>query len=144
MYLCSVDLRAGFAYNARMTNGPSAGEPPHLQRRLGLLQATALNMSNMVGVGPFITIPALMGAVNGQLDRRLQIITVGLGVAAIALLYRKINSIGKITIALWIGVLLTTGAVILGGVGHFNPRIAFDYPPHAFDFSMGFVFGLGA
>jgi amino acid transporter len=217
-----------------MANASATVERPHLQRRLGLLQATALNMSNMVGVGPFITIPALMGAVNGggpqamlgwivgliiaipdglvwaelgaampgsggsyvylregfgrekwgrlmaflfiwqfilsgpleigtgfigfkqylhyfwpgtadaQLDRRLQLITVGLGLAAIALLYRKISSIGKITIALWIGVLLTTGTVIFGGVGHFNPHIAFDFPPHAFDFSMGFVFGLGA
>src|SRR5258706_8076832 len=48
-----------------MANPPPAGEPPHLQRRLGLLQATALNMSNMVGVGPFTTIPILMGAING-------------------------------------------------------------------------------
>ena len=39
---------------------------------------------------------------------------------------------------------MTTGVVIFGGLGHFNPRIAFDFPPHAFDFSMGFVFGLGA
>src|ERR1700752_4924958 len=43
----------------------SEGEPLHLQRRLGLLQASALNMANMVGVGPFITIPLLMGAING-------------------------------------------------------------------------------
>ena len=48
-----------------MTNHSPAEEQPHLQRRLGLLQATALNMSNMVGVGPFITIPALMGTING-------------------------------------------------------------------------------
>src|SRR3954466_6422383 len=40
-------------------------EKPHLLRRLGLLQATALNMSNMIGVGPFITIPVLMSALNG-------------------------------------------------------------------------------
>jgi amino acid transporter len=212
----------------------SAAERPHLLRRLGLLPATALNMSNMVGVGPFITIPALMGAINGggpqamlgwivglliaipdglvwaelgaampgsggsylylrdgygrekwgrlmaflfiwqfilsgpleigsgfigfkqylrylwphagdaQLDRRLQLITVALGVIAVALLYRKISSIGTITVALWCGVLLTTGAVILSGVGHFNPRIAFDFPPNSFHFSMGFIFGLGA
>jgi amino acid transporter len=38
---------------------------PHLHRRFGLLQATALNMSNMVGIGPFITIPLLMSALNG-------------------------------------------------------------------------------
>src|SRR5580765_7318494 len=38
---------------------------PGLQRRFGLLQATALNMSNMIGVGPFITIPLLMSALGG-------------------------------------------------------------------------------
>jgi APA family basic amino acid/polyamine antiporter len=218
---------------ANLPDSPKA-QPPQLQRRLGLLQATALNMSNMVGVGPFITIPLLMGTINGggpqamlgwivglliaipdglvwaelgaampgsggsyvylrdgygrekwgrlmaflfiwqliasgpleigtgfigfkqylryfwpgagdaQLDRRLQMITVALGVLAIALLYRKISSIGRITVALWIGVLLTTGAVIFGGLGHFDPKIAFDFPPHAFNFSLGFVFGLGA
>src|SRR5258705_8145577 len=36
-----------------------------LLRRFGLLQATALNMSNMIGVGPFITIPLLMTALGG-------------------------------------------------------------------------------
>src|SRR5207344_279442 len=40
-------------------------DQPHLLRRFGLLQATALNMTNMIGVGPFITIPALMAAMNG-------------------------------------------------------------------------------
>lgn len=83
-------------------------------------------------------------AADAQLNQRLQFITVALGIFAIMLLYRKIGSIGKITVALWIGVLLTTGAVILGGLGHFNPKIAFDFPPHSFDFSLGFVFGLGA
>src|SRR5258705_11735626 len=36
-----------------------------LLRRFGLIQATALNMSNMLGVGPFITIPLLMSALGG-------------------------------------------------------------------------------
>src|SRR5213596_3209887 len=40
-------------------------EGPHLLRRFGLVQATALNMSNMIGVGPFITIPLLMSALGG-------------------------------------------------------------------------------
>ncbi len=35
------------------------------ERRFGLLQATALNMSNMLGAGPFITIPALMLTMGG-------------------------------------------------------------------------------
>jgi len=38
---------------------------PPLTRRFGLLQATALNMINMIGVGPFITIPLLMTALGG-------------------------------------------------------------------------------
>ena len=38
---------------------------PHLTRAFGLLPATALNMSNMVGIGPFITIPLLMASMGG-------------------------------------------------------------------------------
>ena len=38
---------------------------PHLERRFGLLHSTALNMSNMVGVGPFITIPSILVAMGG-------------------------------------------------------------------------------
>ena len=34
---------------------------PTLQRRLGLVQATALNMIDMVGIGPFVTLPLVMG-----------------------------------------------------------------------------------
>ena len=217
-----------------MPNADAPVESSPLHRRLGLLPATALNMSNMLGAGPFITIPILMGTINGggpqallgwivalaitipdglvwaelgaampkaggsyvylrevygrerwgrlmaflflwqfllsgpleigtgfigfkqylryfwpdladaQLDHRLQLLTVGLGVAAIFLLYRKISSIGKIAVALWIGVLLTTGWVIFAGAGNFNPRIAFDFPPGAFHFSLGFLLGLGA
>ena len=33
--------------------------------RFGLLQATALNMTNMIGIGPFITIPLLMTTLLG-------------------------------------------------------------------------------
>src|SRR5437762_7204228 len=36
-----------------------------LVRRFGLLHATALNMTNMMGIGPFITIPLLMSALGG-------------------------------------------------------------------------------
>src|SRR5712692_7414930 len=38
---------------------------PPLTRAFGLLPATALNMSNMVGIGPFITIPLLMASMGG-------------------------------------------------------------------------------
>ena len=50
-----------------MTSDSQGGQasPAQLPRRFGLLQATALNMSTMIGVGPFITIPALMAAMGG-------------------------------------------------------------------------------
>jgi len=44
---------------------PAAPSQPHLTRGFGLLHATALNMANMVGIGPFITIPLLMAAMGG-------------------------------------------------------------------------------
>jgi amino acid transporter len=203
-------------------------EQPHLLRRFGLLPATALNMTNMIGVGPFITIPLLMSALGGPqamlgwvvslvivlcdgmvwselgaampgsggsfhylreafglakfgrvmgflfvwqfvLSGPLEIasgyigfsdythyiwkgmtatdvialVTV-IGIINIALLYRRITSIAKLTITLWIGTLVTVLAVIVTGAMHFNPQIAFDFPPGAFNFSLGFFLGLGA
>jgi len=201
---------------------------PHLIRHFGPLQATALNMSNMIGIGPFITIPLLMSAMGGPqsllgwliavlivipdgmvwselgaslpgsggsylylregfgnrtfgrlmaflfiwqfiLSGPLEIasgyigfasylgylwkdmpawgpkmIVIIVGVLNIALLYRQIKHIGRITVSLWIGTLITSAAVIGTGIMHFNPNIAFDFPPGSFKFSMGFLLGLGA
>jgi amino acid transporter len=47
------------------TNPGGLENQPHLVRGFGLLEATALNMSNMVGVGPFITIPLIIAAMGG-------------------------------------------------------------------------------
>jgi amino acid transporter len=38
---------------------------PQLQRGLNTLHATSLNVANMLGAGPFITIPLLLGAMTG-------------------------------------------------------------------------------
>jgi len=38
---------------------------PHLVRGIGLLGATSANMLEMIGVGPFITIPVLLAKMNG-------------------------------------------------------------------------------
>src|SRR5271165_3892088 len=43
----------------------SAVEQPELIRGVGLASATSLNMIDMVGVGPFITIPLIVGAAGG-------------------------------------------------------------------------------
>ncbi len=44
---------------------PEDGTPAGLHRGLGVVQATALNIANMVGIGPFITIPSFLAAMYG-------------------------------------------------------------------------------
>jgi amino acid transporter len=39
--------------------------PVRLDRSLGLLNAVTINMSNMIGTGPFITVPALLATMGG-------------------------------------------------------------------------------
>lgn len=203
-------------------------ESAGLIRHFNTLQATALNMSNMIGVGPFITIPLLMTSMGGPqallgwfiavlivipdglvwselgaalpgsggsylylrdgfgherfgrlisflfiwqfiLSGPLEIasgyigfvdylgyiwqgmspftrggVIIGIGVLNIALLYRRITHIGKLTIALWIGMMLTVSIVIVSGLFNFKFQRAFDFPAGSFNFSMGFFLGLGA
>src|SRR5436305_13517846 len=38
---------------------------PQLAREIGLREATALNMIDMIGVGPFVTIPLIIAAMGG-------------------------------------------------------------------------------
>jgi basic amino acid/polyamine antiporter, APA family len=40
-------------------------ENPHLRRELGLVQATALAITDMVGIGPYITIPLFLATMGG-------------------------------------------------------------------------------
>jgi amino acid transporter len=198
-----------------------------LQRGFGLLQATALNMSNMVGVGPFITIPLIIASMGGpqcmvgwalgtvlaicdgliwsELAAAMpgsggtylylretfktkpwgrllpflfiwqfifsgpleiasgyigftqylsyfwgpmgpvesKVVPVAVAALVVALLYRRITAVARLTVVLWTGMLVTVIWVIASGLMHFDPRIAFDVPPGAFSMSMGFMLGLG-
>jgi amino acid transporter len=199
-----------------------------LSRRFGLLPATALNMTNMIGIGPFITIPLLMSALGGPqamigwlvalvivicdgmvwselgaampgsggsfgylregygpnklgrlmgflfvwqfvlsgpleiasgyigfsqylgyiwkgiTARQTMLVVAVIGAINVALLYRRIKSIATLTVILWAGTILTVIGVVVTGAMHFNAKIAFDFPPGAFNFSLGFLMGLGA
>ncbi len=198
------------------------------ERRFGLLQATALNMSNMLGAGPFITIPALMLTMGGPqsmlgwgvalilaladglvwselgaalqksggsyvylregygrekwgrfmgflfiwqfiLSGPLELATAYVGVAQylqplwpqsseftrlcagagvglfiIFLLYRRIESIGKILVMLWGGALLAMAIVIVTGALHFDAKLAFNFPADAWHFNAAQWVALGA
>lgn len=48
-----------------MSSPTRSGEPPALERRIGPLQATAINMTQMCGIGPFVTIPAMVATMGG-------------------------------------------------------------------------------
>jgi fructoselysine transporter len=62
----------------------------------------------------------------------------------VVLLYRRITTIGKISVLLWIGVIGTMIWLIGGGIMHFKPALAFSFPPGAFHLSHLFFAGLGA
>src|SRR3989442_1979894 len=66
------------------------------------------------------------------------------GLANLALLYRRITSIAAITVTLWIGTIVTASVVVVTGALHFDHRVELDFPPGAFTFSLGFLLGLGA
>ncbi len=197
-------------------------------RGFGLLEAAALNMSNMIGVGPFITIPLIIASMGGpqcmlgwllgallavcdglvwselaaampgsggtylyfkEIFRHTRLggvlpflfiwqfifsgpleiasgyigfsqyvgyfwhgmgpwqsraVSMAVGAATIALLYRGVSAVGRLAVVLWAGVLATVLWIIAGGMAHFHAATAFDFPPHAFSFSLGFAGGLGS
>jgi amino acid transporter len=53
------------AVGLAVSRGEVENSQPHLERRLGLLNATSINMSSMVGSGVFITLPLILGAMGG-------------------------------------------------------------------------------
>ncbi len=49
-----------------MSSPTRPGEPqPALERKIGPMQATAINMTQMCGIGPFVTIPAMVATMGG-------------------------------------------------------------------------------
>lgn len=199
---------------------------PHLVRRLGLAQATAINMIDMVGIGPFITLPMVIGMMNGpyflyawiagaflsivdamiwselgtafpraggsynflkeaygsnkagrfmsflfvwqtMIQAPLVIASASIGFAAyfsflfpiteigakfvsasvviliVVLLYRKIEDIGKISVFLWAGVILTMLWIIGGGIAHGNFTAPLRDINDGLTFNFGFVAAIG-
>lgn len=71
---------------------------------------------------------------------------IAMGACALALLvlYRSIVAIDKIVRWLGFVVVLTLVFIIFAGFTHFDPKIAFDFPPGAFALNGAFFMGLGA
>lgn len=195
-------------------------------RALGLFPATALNMAQMVGIGPFITIPLIISAMGGpqaiagwvvgalialfdglvwaelgaamprsggtytflreayqystgrlmpfmfvwstllvtplimatgmigmssylgyffhMTSMESHWIAVAFTVVTVALLYRRIDSVSKLTNLLWGGMIVTVLLVIVAAFTHFHPHLAFSYPAGAWTPNAKFFGGLGA
>ncbi len=195
------------------------------RRSIGLFSGTAINMTQMCGIGPFITIPimvatmggpqaivgwiagAILAASDGMVWAELGAAMPGSGgtyvylreafqyrtgklmpflfiwtvlltiplimstgiigmveylgfffphmswtavhlVSVLAsffvvfLLYRRIESIRAITVALWVIMLVAVVGTSAAGFADFHPAMAFDFPANAF--GSQFFFGLGA
>ena len=61
-----------------------------------------------------------------------------------ALLWRRVASIAQISIVVTAVVVLATAWIIISGAWHFQARLAFDFPAHAFALTPAFFGGLGA
>ena len=78
----------------------------------------------------YIGFTQYLGYVWTGITKRQSIVVISfLGLLNILLLYRKITSIGKLTVSLWVGTILTALAVIVTGALHFDRRLAFDFRP---------------
>ena len=71
-------------------------------------------------------------------------IAVLVGVLNIVLLYRRITSIARITVSLWVGTLTTMAVVILTGAWTFDSQVAFDFPPASLSVLLGLPSRTGA
>ena len=198
---------------------------PHLDRKLSLLHATAINMIDMVGIGPFVVLSVvaqimggpyflyawIAGALLSYLDAMVwsqlgaalpraggsfhflmegygkklgplmgflfvwqtmiqaplviasasigfaqyasyffnfsfieeKIVSGSVVILVISLLYRKIESIGKISVFLWVGVLSTMAWIIFGGVMHGQFLDPIKNINEGFSLQHGFVAALG-
>jgi len=215
----------------------SMNEGMKLERGLGLAEATSLNMTFMVGIGPFVVIPFIVQAMNGpqcvlawvvgaalalfdgcvwaelgaampqaggsyvflceaygvdRLGRMIsflfiwqtlfqgplsiasgalgfarystylaarfkgirefsallgtsfeKVVACGIVVVAVALLYRRIRTVGKISIVFCTIVVAMILWLIFGGATHFHTSVFFSFPPKAWGLSWIFFAGLG-
>jgi basic amino acid/polyamine antiporter, APA family len=73
----------------------------------------------------------------------MRLVAAAVGMLVVVLLYRGIRAVGRLTVVLWVGMLATVAWIIAAGFMHFDARLAFDFPPHAFTISPAFMAGLG-
>ena len=66
--IVSVQSGEGMSLPNATSNSPAATGAAHLERRIGLRSAVLFNMLEMIGVGPFITLPLVIAAAGFRLS----------------------------------------------------------------------------
>jgi amino acid transporter len=82
----------------------------------------------------------------GRLEWRVvygQLLAVAVMAAITALAYRRIEAAGRLMVLLWAGMLATVGWVVVAGLVHFDPALAFDIPAGAWSLDGRLASGLG-
>jgi fructoselysine transporter len=79
-----------------------------------VIQAPLVAASAAIGFSQYLGYLVELGSIEQKLVSASVIVVVTI------LLYRKIDSIGKIAVLLWTGVILTIGWIIIGGIAHGN------------------------
>jgi len=80
---------------------------------------------------------------RGMTALDVKLVAAGAAALGTVFLYARLRSIARLVIGLWAGVLITVGWIIFTGLAHFNPRVAFSFPPSAFTLNKHFFAGLG-
>ncbi|MBI2955786.1 MAG: APC family permease, partial [Acidobacteria bacterium] len=103
--------------------------------------------SGKIGFADYLSylVPGIGTAGPGRGDRSLahRLVAAGLAAFLVFLLYRRITTIGRISLVLWVLVVGTILWIIGGGLLNFNPALVLDFPPDAFAPSPAFFTGLG-
>lgn len=101
------------------------------------IQAPLVVASGTIGFSQYL------GYLISLNDIEKKCVSGGLVILLVMLLYRNIKSVGRISVVLWV---ITGGTIlwlILSGIGHFNPKQAFDWNIKGFDSSYLFFVMLG-
>lgn len=152
-FLCLCDGMVWSELGSAMPN--SGGSYYYLQEAygkhgLGQLMSFLFLWQTLL-IGPFtiasgaVGFSEYMGFIDPKLSHATLVsIAVAVCLVNIWLLYRDIRSIDRISIIITTIVIATCCWVIVSGVLHFHPALAFDFAPGAFRMSRGFWTGLGA
>lgn len=73
-----------------------------------------------------------------------RVIGFGAGILILILLFRRINTLGKLTVTFWLGVLAIIGWILVEGALRFDPAVAFDYSGRAATWPADFRWNFGA